>query len=248
MENKIQRRITGPRRDGKWENGEWRRLQNEEIHNLYLSPNVVRVIRSRRLRCAGHVARMEEGRSAFRSLTGKTTGRRPLGSHRRRQEENIRMNLKQIHINTRGWVDLAHDRDYWRALLNATLNPWCQCFIILLQRIYLNNKQQKTFTAPFGPLIPLILTSFLSLERLLIFSFKHRRSIIVESPYCMFPLISWSPDHPNVVKPSIFFGGHFSYILSTCPAHLRHLVLISSTTFITLQSENFSLCFMPQIP
>ena len=66
------------------ENGEWRSLLNEEIHSLYRSPNIVRVIKSRRLRWAGHLARMEEGRSAFKILTGKPTGKRPLGRPRRR--------------------------------------------------------------------------------------------------------------------------------------------------------------------
>ena len=76
------------------ENGEWRRLRNEELNSLYRSPNIVRVIKSRRLRWAGHVARMEEGRSAFKILTGKPTGKRPLGRPRHRWEDNVRMNFK----------------------------------------------------------------------------------------------------------------------------------------------------------
>ena len=80
-----------PKRD---ENGEWRRLHNEELHTLYHSPNIVRVIKSKILRWARHVARMEEGRSCFNILTGKPTGKIPLGSPRRRWEDNIRMNLK----------------------------------------------------------------------------------------------------------------------------------------------------------
>jgi hypothetical protein len=89
---------------------------------LYRSPNIVRVTKSRRLRWAGHVARMEEGRSAFKMLTSIPTGKRPLGRPRRRWEDNIRMDLKEIGINTRNWVNLAPDRDYWRALVNAALN------------------------------------------------------------------------------------------------------------------------------
>ena len=83
--------------------------------------NIVRVIKSRRLRWAGHLARMEEGRSAFKILTGTPARKRSLGRPRRRWEDNIRMNLKEIDINTRNWVDSA-DRDYWKALVNAALN------------------------------------------------------------------------------------------------------------------------------
>ena len=82
---------------------------------------MVRVIKSRRLRWAGHVARMEEDRSAFKILTGKPTGKRFLGSSRRRWEDNIRMELEEKCINAGNWVDLAQDRDYWRALVNAAL-------------------------------------------------------------------------------------------------------------------------------
>ena len=89
---------------------------------MYRSPNIVTVIKSRILRWAVYVARMEEGRSAFKILTGTPAGRRPVGRSRYRWEENIRMNLKEIGINTRNWVDSAQDRDYWRALVNATLN------------------------------------------------------------------------------------------------------------------------------
>ena len=85
-----------PKRD---ENGEWRRLHNEGLHSFYCSPNMVRVIKSRILRWAGHVARMEEGRSAFKILTGKPTVNRPLGRPRRRWEDNIRMELEEIDIN-----------------------------------------------------------------------------------------------------------------------------------------------------
>ena len=80
------------------------------------------IIKSRRLRWAGHVAKMEEVRSAFKTLKGKPIGKRSLGRPRRIWEENIRMDLNEIGINTRNWVDLAQDRDYWRALLNAALN------------------------------------------------------------------------------------------------------------------------------
>ena len=76
------------------------------------------MIKSRRLRWAGHLARMEEGRRAFKILAG----RRPLGRPRRRWEDNIRMDLEEKGINAGNWVDSAQDRDYWRALVNVTLN------------------------------------------------------------------------------------------------------------------------------
>ena len=80
------------------------------------------MIKSRRLRWAGHVARMEEGRSAFKIVTGKATGKRPLGRPRRRWEDNLRMDLEEICVNAGNWVDSAQDRNYWRALVNAALN------------------------------------------------------------------------------------------------------------------------------
>ena len=88
---------------------------------MYRSPNIVRVIKYRRLRWAGHAASMEEGTSGFKILTGKPTGKRPLGRPRRRWENNIRMDLEEIGINTRNWIDSAQDRD-WRTLVNAALN------------------------------------------------------------------------------------------------------------------------------
>ena len=118
FENRILRRF-GPKRD---ENGEWKRLHNEELHSLYRSPNIVIEIKSRRFRWTVHVARMEEGRNAFKILTGKPTGKRPLGRPRRRWEDNIRMDLEEIGINAGNWVDSAQDRNYWRALENAKLN------------------------------------------------------------------------------------------------------------------------------
>ena len=80
------------------------------------------MIKSRRLRWAGHLARMEEGRSAFKILTGKPTQKRPLGRPRSRREDNIRMHLEDIGINAGNWVDSTQDRNYWRTLVNAALN------------------------------------------------------------------------------------------------------------------------------
>ena len=102
--------------------GEWRRFHNEELQSLYSLPKIVRVIKSSRLRWAGQVVRMEDCRSAFKILTGTSTGKRPLGRPRRRWEDNITMDLKEISINKRNWVDLAQDRDYWRDLVNVAFN------------------------------------------------------------------------------------------------------------------------------
>jgi hypothetical protein len=99
FENRI---LFRPKRDTK---GEWRRLQNEELLSLYRSPNIVTVIKYRRLRWAYHVARMEEGRTFFKIVTGKPTGKRPLGRRRCRWEDKIRTGFKEIGITTRKWVD-----------------------------------------------------------------------------------------------------------------------------------------------
>ena len=89
---------------------------------MFGTPNIVRVIKDRRLRWAGHIARMEEGRSALKMLIGTQAGKSLLVRHRHSWEDNITMDLKEIDINTRNWVDSAKDRDYWRALVNVTLN------------------------------------------------------------------------------------------------------------------------------
>ena len=94
FENMVLRRIFGPRRDEVM--GEWRRLHNEELNDLYCSPNIVRVIKWRRMRWAGHVTCMGEEREVYRVLVGKTEGRRPLGRPRRRWVDNIRMDLQEV--------------------------------------------------------------------------------------------------------------------------------------------------------
>ena len=103
-------------------NGSGEVSNNEELHRLYRSTNIVRVIKSKRLIWANHVARMEEGRSAFKILTGTSTGKRPLGRPRHRWEDSIRMDLEKVGITAGNWFDSAQDRDYWRALVNAALN------------------------------------------------------------------------------------------------------------------------------
>ena len=94
-------------------------MRNFIVYTVHLI-NLAKLIKSRRLRCTGHVARMEEGRSAFKILTHTSRGKIPLGRHR--WEDNIRMDLKEICISTRNWVDSAQDTDYRRALVNVTLN------------------------------------------------------------------------------------------------------------------------------
>ena len=104
--------------------GEWRKLHNEELKGLYSSPNtsIVRVIISRRIRWAGHMARMGEGRGVYRVLVGKPEGKRPLGRPRRRWEGNIRMDLQEVGLGYEDWIGLAQDRDRWRALVSAVRN------------------------------------------------------------------------------------------------------------------------------
>jgi len=93
FENKVLRRKCGPKRAEV--TGEWRKLHNEEFNDLYYSPNIVRVIKSRRIRWADHVARMEQGRVVYRVLMGKRERKRPLGRPRRRWEDNIKMDLQE---------------------------------------------------------------------------------------------------------------------------------------------------------
>jgi hypothetical protein len=104
------------------ETGEWRRLHNKELYALYSSPNIIRVMKSRKLRWAGHVARMGERRGAYRALVGKPEGRRPLGRPRRRWEDNIKMDLREVGWESMDSINLAQDRDRWRALVNAVMN------------------------------------------------------------------------------------------------------------------------------
>jgi hypothetical protein len=100
----------------------WRKLHNEELHNLYFSPNIIRMIKPRRMRWVGHVARMGETRNAYRILLGKPERKRPLGRPRRRWVDNIKMDLREIGWDGVDWSDLAQDRDQWRALVNTVMN------------------------------------------------------------------------------------------------------------------------------
>ena len=120
FENRVLRRIFGPRRDGV--TGEWRKLYNEELNILYSSPSIVQLIKSRRMRWAGHVARMEEGRGVHRVLVGKPEGKTPLGRSRRRWEDNIKMDLEELGRGCGDWMELAQNRDRWRALVSTVMN------------------------------------------------------------------------------------------------------------------------------
>jgi hypothetical protein len=114
------RRIFGPKRDRV--TGGWRKLQNEELHNLYSSPSIIRIKKSRRMRWAGHVARMGEKRNVYRLLVGKPEGKRPLERPRRRWIDNIKMDLLDIGLNVVDWIGLAQDRYRWRTLVNSVMN------------------------------------------------------------------------------------------------------------------------------
>ena len=109
----------GPKRDEVA--GEWRKLHKEELRDLYSLPNIVPVVKSRRMRWAGHVARMGEGRVVHRVLVGTPEGKRPLGRTRRRWEDNIKMDLQEVGGGG-DWMELAQDRDRWRVLVNMVMN------------------------------------------------------------------------------------------------------------------------------
>jgi hypothetical protein len=104
--------------------GGWRRLHNEELHNLYASPNIIRVIKSRIMRWAGHVTGIREMRNAYRILVRKPEGKRPLGRPRYRWEDNILMVLRETRWEGVDWMDLPQDRDQWWDLVNTVMNLW----------------------------------------------------------------------------------------------------------------------------
>jgi hypothetical protein len=120
FENRVLRRIFGPRRDEVA--GRWRKLHNEELSDLYSSPSTIRIIKSKRMRMAGHVARMGEKRNAYRLLMGKPKGKRPLGRPRRRWVDNIMMDLGEVGWVDVDWIGVAQNRNRWRALVNLVLN------------------------------------------------------------------------------------------------------------------------------
>ena len=118
FENRMLRIVFRPKRDEVAE--EWRKLHNEELSDLYSLPNIV--VKSRRMRWAGHVAHMGEGRLVRRVLVGKPEGKRPLGRPKRRWEDNIKMDLQEVGVSCGDWMELAQDRDRWRALVGMVRN------------------------------------------------------------------------------------------------------------------------------
>jgi hypothetical protein len=121
-ENRVLRRIFGPKRDEV--TGKWRKLYSRELHNWHSSPDIIRPIKSMRMRWAGHVACMGEGRNVYRVSVGKPEGNSPLGRPRRRWEDGLKMDLREIGWGGRcvEWIQLAQDRDRWRAVVSAVMN------------------------------------------------------------------------------------------------------------------------------
>jgi hypothetical protein len=113
-------RVFGPKRDEV--TGEWIKLHNEELIDLYSLPNIVRVVKSRRMRWAGHVAHMRQDRGVYRVLVGKPEGKRPIGRPRHRWEDNIKTDLQEVGGGHGDWTELAQDRDRWRALVGMVRN------------------------------------------------------------------------------------------------------------------------------
>ena len=119
FENRVLRRIFGLKRDEV--TGEWIKQHNEEPSDLYCSPNIIRVIKSRRIRWAEHVARMRERRGVYKVSVGKPEGKRPLGRPRHRREINIKIDLMEVGWGM-DWIDLGQDRDGWWATVNVVIN------------------------------------------------------------------------------------------------------------------------------
>jgi hypothetical protein len=117
FENRMVGKVFGPKRDEA--TGDGRKLHNEELNDLYSLPNIVRVVKSRRVRWAGHVARMGEERGVHRVLVGKPEGKRPLGRLRRMWTDNIKMDLQEVGGGCGDWMELAQDRERWRALVST---------------------------------------------------------------------------------------------------------------------------------
>jgi hypothetical protein len=121
FENRVLRRIFGLKRDEV--TGEWRKLQNKELRDLYSSPSIIRIMKYRRMRWAGHVARMGEKRNTYGLLVGKPEGKRPLGRPRHRWLDNIRMDLGEVGWGNVDWIGLAQDRNRWESSCEFGIEP-----------------------------------------------------------------------------------------------------------------------------
>ena len=122
FENKVLRKIFGAKR---YEiTGQWRKLRNAELHSLYSSPNIIRSLKSRRLRWAGHVARMEHSRNGYRVLAGRSDGKSPLGRLRYGWEDSIKMDMREAGCDAGDWIDLTQDREQWRVLCKRVMKLW----------------------------------------------------------------------------------------------------------------------------
>jgi hypothetical protein len=118
--NRVLRRTFGPKRDEV--TGEWRKLHNKELHDLYSSPSIIRIIKSRSMKWARHIARSGEKWNAYRLLVEKPEGKRPVGRPRRSCVDNIRMDLGEVRWGDVDWIGPAKDRNRWRAVVNSVLN------------------------------------------------------------------------------------------------------------------------------
>jgi len=118
----VLRRVFGPKRGEVTR--EWRKLHKEELNDLYSSPNIVWVIKSRIMGWAGRVARMGERRGVYRVLVGKHESERPLGRPKYRWEDNVKMDLQEVEFGGMDWIELAQDRDRYWTLVNAVMNLW----------------------------------------------------------------------------------------------------------------------------
>ena len=121
FDNRVLKRMFGPKRDEV--TGEWRKLHNEEINDLYFSRNIVRVIKSRKMRWLGHLASMGERRDEYKVLVGKPEGNGQLGRSRHIWEDNIKMDFQEVGCLGMDWINVSQDRGRWRALVNAVMNP-----------------------------------------------------------------------------------------------------------------------------